>query len=117
MLDTDREKVAEVFAEYWKKYLTILEPQYQLRVSRLLARSGNTSLARVTLEALINSNYPPDRFMEASYLDLAKLYEQEFKQYDLARAVYHQYMQKFPQTEYRAFVENRLRLIQGGVLP
>ena len=114
MLDTDREKVAEVFVEYWKKYLTIIEPQYQLRVSRLLARSGNTSLARTTLEALINSDYPPDRSMEAAYLDLAKLYEQELKQYDLASAVYHQYMKKFPQTEHRAFIENKLRLMQGG---
>ena len=114
MLDTDREKVVEVFVEYWKKYLTILEPQYQLRVSRLLARSGNTSLSRVTLEALINSNYPPDRFMESAYLDLAKLYEQELKQYALARAVYHQFMKKFPQTEHKAFVENKLRLMQGG---
>jgi membrane associated rhomboid family serine protease len=114
MLDTDREKVVEVFVEYWKKYLTIIEPQLQLRVSRLLARSGNTSLARTTLEALINSDYPPDRSMEAAYLDLAKLYEQELKQYDLARAVYHQYMKKFPQSEHRAFVENKLRLMQGG---
>jgi outer membrane protein assembly factor BamD (BamD/ComL family) len=91
-----------------------MEPQYQLRVSRLLARSGNASLARATLEALINSDYPPDRSMEAAYLDLAKLYEQELKQYDLARAVYHQYMKKFPQTEHRVFVENKLRLMQGG---
>lgn len=113
MLDTDREKVAEVFVEYWKTYLTILEPQYQLRVSRLLAKSGNTSLARATLDTLINSDYPPDPSMEAAYLDLAKLYEQELKQYDLARAVYQQYMKKFPQTEQRAFVENRLRLMQG----
>jgi len=91
-----------------------MEPQYQLRVSRLLVRSGNTSLARVTLEAMINSNYPSDHFMESAYLDLAKLYEQELKQYDLARAVYHQYMKKFPQTEHKAFVENKLRLMQGS---
>ena len=114
MLDTDREKVVEVFVEYWKKYLTVLEPPYQLRVSRLLARSDNMSLARTTLEALINSNYPPDRFMEAAYLDLAKLYEQGFQQPDLARAVYQQYIKKFPQTEHRAFVENKLRLMEGG---
>jgi hypothetical protein len=114
MLDTDREKVVDVFIEYWKKYLTIMEPQYQLRVSRLLARSGNTSLARVTLEAVINSDYPPDRSMEAAYLDLAKLYEQELKQNDLARAVYLQYMNKFPQSEYKAFIENKLRFMQGG---
>jgi membrane associated rhomboid family serine protease len=115
MLDTDRAKVVEVFVEYWKKYLTILEPQYQLRVSRLLVRSGNPSLARATLESLINSDYPPDRSMEAAYLDLAKLYEQELKQYDLARAVYHQYMKKFPQSEHKDFVENKLRLMQGSV--
>jgi hypothetical protein len=36
------------------------------------------------------------------------------KQYDLARAVYHQYMKKFPQSEHRAFVENKLRLMQEG---
>ena len=52
--------------------------------------------------------------MEAAYLDLAKLYEQELQQYDLARAIYHQYIQKFPQTEHRAFVENKLRLMGGG---
>ena len=114
MLDTDRENVVAVFVEYWKKYLTVIEPQHQLRVSRLLASSGNTSLARATLEALINGNYPPDRSMEAAYLDLAKLYEQQLQQYDLARAVYQQYMKKFPQTEHKAFVENKLRLMQGG---
>lgn len=114
MLDTDRENIEEVFIEYWKKYLTIMEPQYQLRVSRLLARSGNTLLARTTLEATINSAYPPDRFMEAAYLDLAKLYEQESKQYDLARAVYYKFIQNFPNSEHRAFVENKLSRIQGS---
>jgi len=114
MLNTDRENVVAVFVEYWKKYLTIIEPQHQLRVSRLLATSGNTSLARATLEAIINGNYPPDRSMEAAYFDLAKLYEQHLQQYDLARAVYQQYMKKFPQTEHKAFVENKLRLMQGG---
>jgi membrane associated rhomboid family serine protease len=114
MLETDREKAVEVFVEYWKKYLTVIEPQYQLRVSRLLASSDNTQLARMTLEALINSDYPPDRSMETAYLNLANLYEQQLKQYDLARAVYHQYMKKFPQTEHRAFIENKLRLMQEG---
>jgi membrane associated rhomboid family serine protease len=114
MLDTDRDKVVAVFVEYWKKYLTVIEPQYQLRVSRLLASSGNTSLARATLEALINGDYPPDRSIEAAYFDLAKLYEQQLQQYDLARAVYQQYMKKFPQTEHKAFVESKLRLMQGG---
>jgi membrane associated rhomboid family serine protease len=114
MLNTDRDKVVDVFVEYWKKYLTIIEPQHQLRVSRLLASSGNTSLARATLEAIINGNYPADRSMEAAYLDLAKLYEQQLQQFDLARAVYQQYMKKFPQTEHKDFVENRLRLMQGG---
>src|SRR4030042_4656485 len=49
-------------------------------------------MAHATGEALINGNYPPDRSMEAAYLDLAKLYEQQLQQYDLARAVYQQYM-------------------------
>jgi membrane associated rhomboid family serine protease len=117
MLETDREKAVEVFVEYWKKYLTVMEPRYQVRISRLLNRAGHPQLARATLEALINSAYPLDPSMDTAYLNLASLYEQQFKQYDISRAVYQKYLQKFPQTEHRAFVEKKIRALQGGVNP
>ena len=117
LLETDRDKAVEVFVEYWKKYLSVMEPRYQLRMSRLLNTCGYTRLAQTTLEALINSDHPLDISMEGAYLNLARFYEQESRRYDLARVVYKKYLQKFPETEHRAFVEKRLRSMQEGAGP
>jgi membrane associated rhomboid family serine protease len=105
LLGKEPKKAMEAFIEFWDKYLTVLEPKYQLRLSRLLNKSLYFDLSAHTLEALINSNQPLDLYMEESYLDLAKIYEAQLERRDLALHVYEKFLEKFPKSKHREFVE------------
>jgi membrane associated rhomboid family serine protease len=107
-LEKAPEKVAEVFMEYWNKYLSILEPRYQVRISLLLNKNLNVDLAARTLQQLIDSNHISTIYMEQAYLNLAKIYSQKLGRKDLARYVYEKFLKKFPKSEQREFVEKRL---------
>lgn len=111
LLDKDTERAAETFVEYWKKYLSVFETKYQVRMSLLLSKNGHFDLSALTLRALIDSNQPLDFHMEQAYLTLAKIYEEQFKRDDLARYVYEKFLEKFPESVNRGFVENILRSI------
>ena len=107
-LKKDPLKAADVFIEFWKKYLSVFEPQLQLRLSMLLHRSGHTDLASHTLRALIDSPQPPDVAMEQAYLSLAKIYRDDLKRDDAAIFVYRKFLETFPTSRYREFVERML---------
>jgi len=76
-----------------------------LRLSRFLNKSLYFDLSAHTLEALIESNQPLDLNMEQAYLDLAKIYEVQLERKDLALYVYEKFLEKFPKSKYREFVE------------
>jgi membrane associated rhomboid family serine protease len=114
LLEKEPEKAAEVFVEYWKKYLSIFEPRYQVRLSLLLKRDFNVDLAAQTLQILIDSNHPLDIHMEQAYLTLARIYSQQLGRSDLSKYVYEKFLEKFPGSEHRGFVEKMLRPIQEG---
>jgi membrane associated rhomboid family serine protease len=108
LLEKSPEKVAEVFMEYWKKYLSTLEPRYQVRISLLLSKNLNVDLAAKTLQQLIDSNHNSDIYIEQAYLNLAKIYSQQLGRKDLAGYVCEKFLEKFPNSERRAFVEKML---------
>jgi membrane associated rhomboid family serine protease len=108
LIEKTPEKAAEVFMEYWKKYLSVLEPRYQVRLSLLLNKNFNVDLAAETLQILIDSSQSLDIYMEQAYLNLAKIYGQQLSRRDLARYVYEKFLQKFPKSEHRGFVEKML---------
>ncbi len=114
LLEKDPEKVAEVFVEYWKKYLSTLEPRYQVRISLSLNKNRNVDLAAKTLQQLIDGNHNSDIHMEQAYLSLAKIYIEQLSRKDLAGYVYEKFLEKFPDSERRGFVEKMLRSIAEG---
>ncbi len=114
LLEKIPEKAAEVFAEYWKKYFSILEPRWQLRISLILLKNSHVDLAAKTLQKLIDSNGNSDIYMEEAYLSLAKLYSQQLRREDLGRCVYERFLEKFPNSERRGFVEKMLNSIAAG---
>jgi len=114
LLEKAPEKVAEVFLEYWKKYLSIFEPRYQLRISLLLNKNSNVDLAAKTLQQLIDRNHNSDIYMEQAHLNLAKIYSQQLGRSDLAGYVCEKFLEKFPNSERRGFVEKMLRSTSGG---
>jgi membrane associated rhomboid family serine protease len=105
LLEKDPKKAMETFIEFWNKYLTVLEPRYQLRLSRLLNKSLYFDLSVHTLEALIGSDLPRDLHIEEAHLDLAKIYEAQLERRDLAVHVYEKFLEKFPKSKHREFVE------------
>ncbi len=109
LLEKDPKKAMEAFIEFWNKYLTVLEPKYQLRLSRLLNKSLYFDLSAHTLETLIGSNQPPDLYMEEAYLDLAKIYGVQLERKDLTRHLYEKFLEKFPKSKHREFVERFMR--------
>jgi membrane associated rhomboid family serine protease len=117
LLEKDPEKAMEVFIEYWKKYLTALEAKYQVRLSLLLNKNHHIDLSAHSLQALINSDQPLDLYMEKAYLSLGKIYGEHLKRDDLAQYVYEKFLNKFPGSEHREFVERILRSFPGGTQP
>ncbi|HVP78533.1 MAG TPA: rhomboid family intramembrane serine protease [Thermodesulfobacteriota bacterium] len=113
-LEKDPEKAVEVFIEYWKKYVTALEAKYQVRLSLLLNKNRHIDLSAHSLQSLINSDQPLDFHMEKAYLSLAKIYREHLNRADLAQYVYEKFLNKFPRSEHREFVERVLRSFPGG---
>jgi len=105
LLEKDPKKAMEAFIEFWNKYFTVLEPRYQLKLSRLLNKSLHFDLSAHTLQSLIEKDPPPDLYLEEAYLFLAKIYEAQLDRKDLARHVYEKFLEKFPRSRHREFVE------------
>ncbi|NWF92470.1 MAG: rhomboid family intramembrane serine protease [Syntrophaceae bacterium] len=108
LLEKDPKRAMEAFIEFWNKYLTVLEAKHQLKLSRLLNKNLHFDLSAHTLEALIESNQPPDLHMEQAHLYLAKIYEAQLERKDLARYVYERFLDKFPRSEHREFVQRSI---------
>jgi membrane associated rhomboid family serine protease len=113
-LERNTEKAVEAFIEYWRKYITVLPAKYQVRLSLLLNKNLDTDLSAHTLQALIDSDQPSDRHMEEAYLSLGKIYREQLKRDDLAQYVYEKFLNKFPKSEHREFVERVLRSFPKG---
>jgi membrane associated rhomboid family serine protease len=113
-LERNTEKAVEAFIEYWRKYITVLPAKYQVRLSLLLNKNLDTDLSAHTLQALIDSDQPLDRHMEEAYLSLGKIYREQLERDDLAQYVYEKFLNKFPKSEHREFVERVLRSFPKG---
>jgi membrane associated rhomboid family serine protease len=114
LLEKAPEQVAEVFVDYWRKYFAIFEPRYQLRISLLLNKNSNVDLAAKTLQQLIDTNSNSDIYMEQAYLNLAKIYSEQLGRKDLAEYVCEKFLEKFPNSERKGFVEKMLRSMAEG---
>jgi len=108
LLEREPEKSTDAFIEYWKKYLTVLEAKYQAKLSMLLNKNLKTDFSAHTLQTLIDSDQPLDLHMEEAYLNLGKIYREQLKRDDLAQYVYEKFLEKFPKSKYREYVEKLL---------
>jgi len=113
-LGKNTEKAVEAFIEYWRKYITVLPAKYQVRLSLLLNKNLHIDLSAHTLQALIDSDQPSDRHMEEAYLSLGKIYREQLERDDLAQYVYEKFLNRFPKSEHREFVERVLRSFPKG---
>jgi hypothetical protein len=52
--------------------------------------------------------------MEEAYLSLGKIYREQLKRDDLAQYVYEEFLNKFPESKHREFVERVLRSFPKG---
>ena len=117
LLEKEPDKAAEVYAEYWQKYLSVLEPRYQVRLSFLLNKQGYTDLSVRSLEVLTGSKQARDVHMEKAFLDLARIYAEGLKREDLARYTYEKYLREFPASGQREFVEKALGSLRKEATP
>jgi len=108
LLTKDPEKAVEVFIEYWRKYLSVLEPRYQVRLSLLINKKIDIDLSARTLQRLIDGDHPLDLHLEQAYLNLARIYGQQLRRDDLARYVCERFLQRFPESTHRGFVEKMI---------
>jgi len=106
-LKTDPDKAIEIFTEYWGKYFTLFNPPQQVRLSLLLEKR-NPDFAAITLQSLIDTDSSDCSSMEEAYLQLARIYRQRLGRNDLARAVYEKFLQKFPKSEKREYIQKVL---------
>jgi membrane associated rhomboid family serine protease len=113
-LERNSEKAMEAFIEYWGKYITVLPAKYQVRLSLVLNKNLHIDLSAHTLQALIDSDQPLDRHMEEAYLSLGKIYREQLERDDLAQYIYEKFLNKFPKSEHREFIERVLRSFPKG---
>lgn len=107
LLKKDPKKAADVFIEYWGKYFSLFEPAVQVRLS-LLVEKTNPDLSAITLQSLIDTNATQDLFVEEAQLHLARIYRRSLKRNDLACVVYEKFLERFPESEKREFVQKVL---------
>jgi len=92
----DPGKAAEIYLEYWGKYLSVMEPEVQMSLARRLVHDGRFDFCAKTLEVLIQ-DFPGDGpFMEKAFLTLARLYGQKLDAPRKAANVYEQFFKTFP---------------------
>lgn len=101
----DPQRAADVFMEYWGKYLSVLEPETQLLLNRQLNRNGYFDFSAKTLEILIRDYRDQDRFLGEAFLMLARLYGQKLRAPQRAANVYEQFLETFPQSPLRDVVQ------------
>ncbi len=108
LLKVDPAKASETFIEYWGKYFTLLEPSVQTRLS-LFVEKISPDLSAITLQSLIDTNPSKDLVMEDAYLNLARIYRRSLNRNDLARYICVKFLEKFPESEKREFVQKTLK--------
>jgi hypothetical protein len=101
----DLKEACEIFREYWGKYLTVLEPEPQLSLTRQLIHDGQFDFSAKTLEVLIDNHRGEDPLLEKAFLMLARLYREKLDAPQKAESVYEQFIQKFPNSDWMAVAQ------------
>jgi membrane associated rhomboid family serine protease len=105
LIKRDPGKAAEIYREYWGKYLSVLEPETQFPLMRHLIRQGYVDFSAKTLEVLIHEHRKENPSLEKSFLTLARLYGKELDTPRKAANVYEQFFRTFPQSAWREVVQ------------
>ncbi len=114
LFERNPERAREIFVEYWKKYLSVLDTKQQLRLSLLLSEGGQFDFSAQTLQILIDSHQPLNYYMEQAHLNLARIYKERLKRNDLALYVYQKFVERFPESEHVEFANKMIGSIQAS---
>jgi membrane associated rhomboid family serine protease len=101
----DPKGTAEIYREYWGKYLAVFEPEVQLALNRQLIRQGYFDFSAKTLEVLIHDHRGEDPFLEKAFLMLARLYGKQLKRPEKAASVYEDFLRNFPNSPWRRIAQ------------
>jgi membrane associated rhomboid family serine protease len=96
LVKKDPGKAAEIYREYWGKYLSVLEPKTQLFIVQQLIDQGYYDFSAKTLEVLIHEHPGEGRLMEKAFLTLARIYRRKLDAPQKAANVYEQFIRTFP---------------------
>ncbi|NIO03165.1 MAG: rhomboid family intramembrane serine protease [Proteobacteria bacterium] len=105
LIRRDPKEAAEIYREYWGKYLAVFEPEMQLALNRLLIRQGYFDFSAKTLEVLIHDHRGEDPYLEKAFLMLARLYGQQLKRPEKAASVYEDFLRNFPNSPWRRIAQ------------
>jgi len=94
-------RAAEVFREYWGEYMSALDPEAQVPLTRQLIREGYFDFSAKVLEVLINEHREGSHSLEKAFLMLARLYRQKLDAPQKAAHVYDQFLETFPASQWR----------------
>jgi len=100
----------ELFGEYFRKYLQPLEDKkLHIKASKELIKLKNYNLAERALEALTKSSKEKDPIIEEAYLLRGKLLDEILDLRQPAIYVYDEFLKRFPHSQFREKVIERLK--------
>jgi membrane associated rhomboid family serine protease len=111
-LERNPDRAAEVFSEFWRKYLALMEAPVQLRLSLSLFQKGEVNLAAQTLRELVDCDAVHDPAIEWAHLELTRIYGRALDRADLARYVYERFLERFPESGLKEEMEKEVASVE-----
>jgi len=110
LLKSKPSQAAEIFEEYYALYRSPLDHSSQYRMAGLLHRRGNLDLASRVLETIADDPTASADWRERALFQLGLTLE-DLRLPEAARYRYEQFLQRFPLSDNRPLVEEKLRKI------
>jgi len=91
------EQAAEVYQEYYKKYMTGVEPEVQYRLAGIYYRKKDLDMAARCLESIVNTKDAPADIRERALYQYASILD-EMGLAEVARDFFEQFLAGFPES-------------------
>jgi hypothetical protein len=91
------EQAAEVYQEYYKKYMTGVEPEVQYRLAGIYYRKKDFDMAARCLESIVNTKDAPADIRERALYQYASILD-EMGLAEVARDFFEQFLAGFPES-------------------
>jgi membrane associated rhomboid family serine protease len=116
IIHKEMDEAMTVFSEYFKTWHKVLAPSMQMRICRELVKRGECNLAARSLEALIQQEKASpspaaEPVIERAYVTLGRLLADRLDSPGPARAVFAEFIERFPKSASREMALQKLRLL------